>query len=158
MTIATISQTTAAGRGLCVEEEAFVALMRTTDALVRATEGVLKGADVLPAQYNVLRILRGSPEGLPCSEIGKRMISRDPDMTRLLDRMEKRGFITRERGTEDRRLVFTKITQRGLEILAGLDEPVRAMHKKMLGHMGAKRLKELEELLSVAREKAESDD
>jgi DNA-binding MarR family transcriptional regulator len=153
----TISEVVAR-RGLCPEEDAFVSLMRTTDALMRSMEWVLRDADVLPAQYNVLRILRGSPGGLPCSEIGKRMISRDPDITRLLDRMEKRGFITRQRGTEDRRVVFTKITRAGLNLLAGLDETVRATHRKMLGHMGTKRLKDLQELLEVARENTDSAD
>jgi DNA-binding MarR family transcriptional regulator len=141
-------------RGLCAEEDVFVSLLRTADALMRGSEGVLKEADVLPAQYNVLRILRGSPNGLPCSEIAKRMISRDPDMTRLLDRMEKRGFISRERSTSDRRVVVTKITQPGLATLAYLDEPVREAHRKSLGHLGATRMKQLTDLLAVAREKS----
>jgi DNA-binding MarR family transcriptional regulator len=140
--------------GLCPEEEVFVSLMRTTDALIRATEGVLKEADVLPTQYNVLRILRGSPEGLPCSEIAKRMISRDPDMTRLLDRMEKRGLISRQRGMDDRRVVLTRITPQGLDVLARLDASVREIHQRMLGHMGQERLEALEELLCAARERA----
>jgi DNA-binding MarR family transcriptional regulator len=144
-------------RGLCPEEEVFVNLLQTTDALIRATEGVLKAVDVLPTQYNVLRILRGSPEGLPCSEIGERMISRDPDMTRLLDRMEKRGLISRERGTEDRRVVVTKITRTGKEVLARLDPPVKEIHQRMLGHLGTKRLEALGELLRAARERAEEE-
>ncbi len=139
-------------RGLCAEEEAFVSLLQTVDALVRATEGVLKGSEVLPTQYNVLRILRGSPEGLPCSEIGKRMISRDPDMTRLLDRMEKGGLIYRERDTKDRRVVVTRISEQGLERLAKLDGPVRDIHRQTLGHLGKERLGELVELLRLARE------
>lgn len=132
----------------------FVNLLRTSDALMRASEGILRAADVQPTQYNVLRILRGSPDGLPCSEIAKRMISRDPDMTRLLDRMEKRGLISRERATEDRRVVVTKITRGGHEILARLDEAVKGIHQRMLGHMGKKRLGELNELLRIARERA----
>lgn len=144
-------------RGLCPEEEVFVNLLRTADALVRASEGVLKAADVLPTQYNVLRILRGSPDGLPCSEIAKRMISRDPDMTRLLDRMEKRGLISRERATEDRRVVVTKITRSGKEVLTRLDRSVKEIHQSMLGHMGTKRLEALGELLRAARARAVSE-
>jgi DNA-binding MarR family transcriptional regulator len=141
-------------RGLCTEEDVFVNLLQTADALMRATEGVLKAADVLPAQYNVLRILRGSPDGLPCSEIAKRMISRDPDITRLLDRMEKRGLISRERGTADRRVVFTRITPEGLGVLAELDGPVREIHRRKLGHLGEERLQKLVKLLQIARERA----
>jgi DNA-binding MarR family transcriptional regulator len=141
-------------RGLCLEEDVFVNLLRTADALVRATEGVLKAAEVLPTQYNVLRILRGSPAGLPCSEIAKRMISRDPDMTRLLDRMERRELISRERATADRRVVVTKITSAGQAVLARLDPPVKEIHQRMLGHLGAKRLESLGELLRAARERA----
>jgi DNA-binding MarR family transcriptional regulator len=139
-------------KGLCAEEDAFVSLLRTADALIRGAEGVLKAADVLPAQYNVMRILRGAPEGLPCSEISRRMISRDPDMTRLLDRMEKRGLIARHRNTADRRVVLTRITDQGLRVLAELDEPVRAAHRRQLGHMGHERLVALVELLRAARE------
>lgn len=114
----------------------------------------MKAADVSPTQYNVLRILRGSPDGLPCSEIAKRMINRDPDMTRLLDRIEKRGLISRERATEDRRVVVTKITRAGQEVLARLDPSVKKIHQRVLGHLGAKRLGALGELLDAARERA----
>jgi DNA-binding MarR family transcriptional regulator len=140
-------------RGLCPEEEAFVSILRTGDALVRATESVLRNADVSPTQYNVMRILRGSPDGLPCSEIAKRLINRDPDVTRLLDRMEKRGLISRQRATTDRRVVVTKITPEGLAALGALDEPVRNAHRATLGHLGAKRLQLLVELLETARER-----
>jgi DNA-binding MarR family transcriptional regulator len=150
-----IGKATAGGqgkrRGLSLEEDVFVSILRTGDALMRASEHVLRDSDVLPTQYNVLRILRGSPDGLPCSEIAKRMISRDPDMTRLLDRMEKRGLISRERSTSDRRVVVTRITEQGMDVLARLDEPVRESHRKTLGHLGARRLKELMELLAAVR-------
>lgn len=141
-------------RGLCPEEEVFLNLLKAAEALTRAAEGVLKAADVLPTQYNVLRILRGSPDGLPCSEIAKRMISRDPDMTRLLDRMEERGLISRERATDDRRVVVTTITGNGKEVLARLDAPVKEVHQRLLGHLGSKRLVALGELLRAVRERA----
>src|ERR1700730_10115868 len=94
----------------CPEEAAFLDLLRTTDMLSRGLVKVLKTEDLSATQYNVLRILRGSAEGLPCGEIASRMITRDPDVTRLLDRLEKRGLISRCRKGEDRRTVMTRIT------------------------------------------------
>src|SRR5215467_1959891 len=88
------------------EEEAFLDLLRTTDLLSRGPAQVIKAEDLSATQYNVLRILRGAPEGLACGEIGNRMITRDPDITRLLDRLEKRGLISRARDTKDRRMVL----------------------------------------------------
>lgn len=129
----------------------FLDLLRTTDLLSRGLITVLKTADLSPTQYNVLRILRGSIEGLPCGEIATRMITRDPDITRLLDRLEKRGLISRCRETKDRRMVMARITPEGLNVLARLDEPVQSGHRKQLGHLGVDRLQELTELLRVAR-------
>jgi DNA-binding MarR family transcriptional regulator len=103
----------------------------------------------------VLRILRGAPEGLACSDIGARMISRDPDITRLLDRLEKRRFISRTRETKDRRMVVTRITQGGLEALARLDKPMHDVHRKQLGHLGRERLRNLTELLEACRSEPE---
>ncbi|MFZ0815857.1 MAG: MarR family transcriptional regulator, partial [Candidatus Sulfotelmatobacter sp.] len=111
----------------------------------------LKTEGLSANQYNVLRILRGSTAGLPCGEIARRMITRDPDITRLLDRLEKRGLISRWREAADRRLVMARITREGLKLLDRLDEPVEAAHRRQLGHMGRKRLETLIELLSAAR-------
>ena len=135
----------------CPEEAAFLDLLRTTDMLSRGLVRILKTVDVSATQYNVLRILRGSPSGLPCGEIGNRMITRDPDVTRLLDRLEKRGLISRCRETEDRRTVMARISPDGLKLLARLDEPVQATHRQQLGHLGTKRLRALTELLAVSR-------
>lgn len=135
------------------EEDTFVSLLRTADLLSRSAEKVLKLADVSPTQYNVLRILRGAPEGLTCSEIGKRMISRDPDITRLLDRLEKRSLVARCRETKDRRQVMTRISPEGLRLLRDLDGPVNDVHRRQLGHMGREGLRSLQELLEKAREK-----
>jgi DNA-binding MarR family transcriptional regulator len=127
---------------------AFVALQRAADKLAMQAEQLLKSNGLTGAQYNVLRILRGAgPDGLACSSISERMISHDPDMTRLLDRMEKRDLITRQRQSDDRRVVKTKITSGGLEVLKRLDAPVRDMHKQQFAHMGAARVKVLAELL-----------
>jgi DNA-binding MarR family transcriptional regulator len=135
------------------EEALFLELLRTTDMLSRGMVHVLKAEDLSPTQYNVLRILRGSREGLPCGEIASRMITRDPDITRLLDRLEKRSVISRCRETKDRRTVMARITDEGLKLLARLDEPVQAGHRKQLGHLGRERLRALTELLRVARSK-----
>jgi DNA-binding MarR family transcriptional regulator len=135
------------------EESAFIDLIRTTDLLSRRTAHVLKQADLSPTQYNVLRILRGAPDGLSCSEIGNRMITRDPDITRLLDRMEKRALIARARDEQDRRTVIVRIAPAGLELLSELDEPVQEVHREQLGHLGPRRLKELRDLLSACRER-----
>jgi DNA-binding MarR family transcriptional regulator len=134
-----------------LEEAAFLDLLRTTDMLARGLVTILRPEDLSSTQYNVLRILRGAPEGLPCGEIGKRMITRDPDITRLLDRLEKRGLISRSREARDRRTVMARITGAGLKLLARLDEPVQAAHRKQLGHLGRERLRLLTGLLREAR-------
>lgn len=138
-------------RGGCPEEAALLDLVRTCDLLSRRPAQVLKQEDLSPTQYNVLRILRGALDGLACGEIANRMITRDPDITRLLDRLEKRGLISRCRETKDRRTVMARITAEGLKLLARLDEPIQAAHRKQLGHLGRERLRELAELLSAAR-------
>ena len=138
-------------RPACPEEAVFLDLMRTTDMLARTLVAVIKAEDLSPNQYNVLRILRGAQDPLPCGEIASRMITRDPDITRLLDRLEKRGLISRCRETKDRRMVMAGITPAGLKLLSRLDEPVEAAHRRCLGHMGRERLGALTELLHAAR-------
>ncbi|HEY1341356.1 MAG TPA: MarR family transcriptional regulator [Bryobacteraceae bacterium] len=133
------------------EEAAFLDLVRTSEMLSRPLALLLKAEDLSPAQYNVLRILRGSPEGLTCGEIGSRMISRDPDITRLLDRMEKRKLVARGRDDKDRRVVLVRITPEGMGALARLDQPIRDTHRRLLGHLGADRLRTLRELLEACR-------
>jgi DNA-binding MarR family transcriptional regulator len=137
------------------EEAAFLDLLRTTDALSRKPAELLKTEDLSTNQYNVLRILRGAQEGLPCGEIGNRMITRDPDVTRLLDRLEKRSLIARSRQNRDRRMVLARITTHGLKLLARLDGPVQHLHRSQLGHLGQKRLHALGRLLAKARERSE---
>jgi MarR family transcriptional regulator, organic hydroperoxide resistance regulator len=135
-----------------LESRIFVGILRAADTLCQEAERLLKAAGFTGAQYNVLRILRGAePEGLPCRGIGDRMISHDPDMTRLLDRMEKRGLITRERQTDDRRVVKTRITPSALSLLKTLDRPVHELHKRQFRHMSAARLKILSDLLEKVR-------
>ena len=149
----TVEQAKGARRG-SPEEAAFLELVRTTDLLSRGLVRIIKTEDISSNQYNVLRILRGSPEGLACGEIANRMITRDPDVTRLLDRLEKRELISRCRETKDRRTVMARITPEGLKLLGRLDEPVQAAHRKQLGHLGRERLQVLTELMSLARSQA----
>lgn len=134
------------------EEAAYLDLVRTTEMLSRPLTQLLKGEDLSAAQYNVLRILRGCPEGLTCGDIANRMVTRDPDITRLLDRMEKRSLISRSRNDKDRRVVLTQITEEGLHLLNRLDQPVRDAHRRLLGHLGAEKLRNLRELLQLCRD------
>jgi DNA-binding MarR family transcriptional regulator len=131
-----------------LEDRLFVAILKTADSLSQGAERLIKTAGLTPAQYNVLRILRGAePDGLLCRGISERMISRDPDITRLLDRMEAHKLITRERQKEDRRVIKTRITPEGLKLLKKLDRPVHELHKDQFRHMPAARVKQLTELL-----------
>src|SRR5262249_5293360 len=134
------------------EERIFIALLKAADALVQEAEELTRCAELTGTQYNVLRILRGAgPEGLACRGIGERMITHDPDITRLLDRMEKNGLITRERQKDDRRVVKTRIPPRGLELMKPLDQPMRDLHKRQFRHMAGGRLKTLCGLLEEIR-------
>ena len=135
-----------------LEERIFITLLKMADALGQEAERLTRTAELTGTQYNVLRILRGAgPEGLPCRGIGDRMIAHDPDITRLLDRMEKRGLITRERQKDDRRVVKTRITPHGLALLKPLDQPMRDLHKRQFRHMAGARLKTLCDLLEEIR-------
>jgi DNA-binding MarR family transcriptional regulator len=128
-----------------------LSLLRTADLLARGAEEAIKPSGLSATQYNVLRILRGAgPEGLCCGEVAERMLTHDPDITRLLDRLEKRGLVRRARESEDRRVITVRITQEGLRILAKLDEPIEELHRRQLGHLGQRRLQRLIDLLKSA--------
>ncbi len=136
-----------------LEEEALVALQRTADLLQGRLGDMLKPHGLSPTQYNALRILRGAgEEGRSCSEIAERMINRDPDITRLVDRLERRGLVKRSRDGKDRRVITTCITLAGLELLRGLDRPIEEFNRKLLGHMGEEQLQNFIKLLETARE------
>jgi DNA-binding MarR family transcriptional regulator len=136
-----------------VEQEAYLALLRTADTLEAQVEAKLKEFGLTGTQYNALRILRGAgPEGLPCSEIGERMITRDPDITRLLNRLQKRGLVTRARGKSDRRVIYGKITAAGLKLLHEIDEPLEEFGREILSHVSQDKLQQLIDLLEVVRE------
>jgi DNA-binding MarR family transcriptional regulator len=134
------------------EQEAYLALLRTADALQTQVEARLKEFGLTGTQYNALRILRGAgPEGLPCREIGERMITHDPDITRLLNRLQDRGFVKRTRAKNDRRVICGKITPAGLKLLREMDSPLEKRGREMLRHVGQEKLKELIELLELVR-------
>jgi len=139
-----------------LEEEVSVALLRTADQLAwRGTE-MFKQYGLSSTQYNALRILRGAGEkGLACSEIGERMINRDPDITRLIDRLERRGLVIRSREQKDRRVITTRITTAGMELLRSLDRPVTEFHQQLLGPLGERQLRSLIRLLEAVRRRTE---
>jgi DNA-binding MarR family transcriptional regulator len=135
-----------------VQEEVVLALMRTADLVSMPMVEVLRAEGLSSSQYNVLRILRGAgEEGLPCGEISDRMVRRDPDLTRLLDRLESRALVTRTRGTTDRRVVRAAITPAGLTLLATLDEPIEAAVKQAVSGVPVARLRELLGVLEEIR-------
>ncbi|MEO7996077.1 MAG: MarR family transcriptional regulator [Gemmatimonadaceae bacterium] len=135
-----------------LQQEAHLNVVRTGAALQDAFEQLLKPYGVSNTQYNVLRILRGAePDGLCRNELRDRLITRMPDVTRLLDRMEEIELVSRERETSDRRLVTTRITRRGRRLVDELDNVVTAEHQRTLGHLNKAQLTTLIELLTLAR-------
>jgi DNA-binding MarR family transcriptional regulator len=136
-----------------LQAEVFLNLMRTTDALSRGMEDILKLAGLSHAQYNALRILRGAGEqGLCCREVAERMVTRDPDITRLLDRMERRSLVLRSRDSRDRRVITVRISAAGQKLLKDLDGPLSEYNRKLLSHMDKGDQRKLLELLEAARE------
>ena len=136
-----------------LEEEAHLNVQRTANELAQPLAELLKAHDLTSTQYNVLCILRGAGKGgLTAGDIGERMVTRDPDVTRLLDRLERRGLVERWRCTEDRRVVWTRITAAGADAITPLDVRVDELNVRLLAHMGEDRLRQLVELLEEVRE------
>lgn len=134
------------------EQEAFLNLLRTTDHLQAEFTKLFNAHGLSGPQYNVLRILRGSGgEGVPCLEIAGQMITRMPDITRLVDRLEAANLVERSRTESDRRIVLVRITPTGNELLAKLDQPVRDMHRQVMSNLSEVELNELSRLLTKAR-------
>lgn len=135
-----------------MEEEAFLNLLRTSDCLHRAFQRQTRHWGVTSTQYNVLRILRGArPQGLTCSAIGDRMITAEPDITRLLARMKTLKLIKQQRDKQDRRVVWTQISPTGLELLDKMDAEITGAPKELLGHLKSEELQEFIRLLETAR-------
>lgn len=134
------------------EEEAGLNLLRTVDYVRLPFDRLFAEHGLSDPQYNVLRILRGhGGEGLPCSDIGTQMITRMPDITRLVDRLEQAKLVERARTTTDRRVVLVRLTKAGCDLLNRLDGPVRELHVQTLGHLKRSELAELNRLLVKAR-------
>ena len=128
-------------------------ILRTADVMTQRLTDLLKPSGLSPTQYNVLRILRGAAgKGVCCGEIGERMITRDPDVTRLIDRLEKRNLLTRSRSKEDRRFVSIHLTPEGLELVNQLDEPLEKWNRKLMQNISSGEMKVLIELLEQLRE------
>ena len=136
-----------------LQQEAYLSIVRTTSALTDRVEDLLKPYGISATQYNVLRILRGAGDGGLCrNELRDRMLTRMPDMTRLLDRMEEAGLVTRSRERDDRRMVLTQITAKGRELLSALDRPMTDLHRDQLARLTEEQLQALIGLLTAIRE------
>ncbi len=135
-----------------VEEETLLNLLRTADCLQRALQRKSRDWGVTSTQYNVLRILRGAqPQGLTCSAIGSRMITAEPDITRLLARLKTLKLVKQGRDRHDRRVVWTQISDAGLELLQAMDPVIQRLPGELLGHLESAELAELIRLLELAR-------
>lgn len=135
-----------------LEEEAHLNIIKTAELLWGSVDATLKTAELTSTQYNVLRILRGAqPDGVSCSQISERLVTKDSDITRLLDRLEARALLARERDAKDRRVIITRITDEGLRLLQDLDKPIAECLRRTLGHLNEKRLATLIKLLEEVR-------
>jgi DNA-binding MarR family transcriptional regulator len=141
------------------EQEVFLGLWRTYDRLKALEDELFAGFDLTAQQYNVLRLLGNVyPAALPTLELAGRLVSRAPDITRMIDKLEQRGLIRRERPPEDRRVVHVVLTEAGLDLIQTLSEPLRECHERQLGHLSRAELKSLSVLLKQARSVHERDD
>ena len=136
-----------------LEDEVFINIIRTAEVFNRKQTEFLKNYDLTPSQFNVLRILRGAePDGLICREIGERMVAFDPDVTKLLDRLEAKDLVIRERQQTDRRVITVRVSEEGLKLLKKIDRPILDFANDLLGHLNEKKLRALNELVEEARE------
>jgi DNA-binding MarR family transcriptional regulator len=134
------------------EQEAFLNLWRTYDRLRALEDDLFGGFDLTPQLYNLLRLLKTArPESVPTLALAERLVSRAPDVTRMLDKLEARGLVARARSAEDRRSVLVEVTDAGLALLAQIAAPLRACHARQLGHLTPSELERLTELLKAAR-------
>tara|TARA_R110002072_G_scaffold284587_1_gene449054 strand:- start:94207 stop:94686 length:480 start_codon:yes stop_codon:yes gene_type:complete len=139
------------------EQEAVLNILRTNDQFQNRFGRLFRQYGLTSSQYNVLRILRGEGKPMPCLEIGSRMIQVVPAMTGLIDRLEKLELVRRERCTEDRRIVYTELTEKAATLLDEMDEPVTELEKALMGQLTRKELKELSRLLEKARQSLSDD-
>jgi DNA-binding MarR family transcriptional regulator len=135
-----------------LDQEAALSILRTSDRLQLQFARLFREHDLTPAQYNVLRILRGEGKPLPILEIASRTVAVVPGITGLIDRLERAGFVNRVRCDTDRRVIYVALTDRGTKTLAALDEPLLDLHRHLLGHLSSGELQELVRLLAKVRE------
>ena len=140
------------------QQEAYLALWRTYDRLRAFEDELFARFDLTAQQYNLLRLLRAAREPVPTLSLAERLVSRAPDVTRMLDKLEERKLLTRTRSAKDRRAVLVAITDRGRELLDAIAEPLRECHERQLGHLSAAELKSLVALLKLARDPHEPSD
>jgi DNA-binding MarR family transcriptional regulator len=139
-----------------LEEEALLNLIRTADCLNRALQHRIRPWGITATQYNVLRILRGAhPRGLTCSAVGERMLTAEPDITRLLSRLKVLKFVRQHRDRHDRRMIWTQISDAGLRLLSEMDPMIEKAPPELLGHLGESNLTELIRLLEAARSRCD---
>jgi len=134
------------------EEEANLNIVRTNDRFQNRFGRLFREYGLTPSQYNVLRILRGEGKPMPSLEIAERMIQVVPAMTGLIDRLEKQELVKRDRSLEDRRVIYIELTEKGVEILQQLDQPVLQLNRSLVGHLTRAELKELSRLLEKCRQ------
>ena len=132
-------------------QEVYLTLFRTHEALLFEFKVLFKELGLSEPQYNALRILRANGKPLPVYQVAERMLTREPDITRIFDRLVRGEFVERTRCEEDRRVVWVDLTAKGKGILKKLDRPLMALHRKQLGHLGVRKLRSLRELLEEAR-------
>ena len=135
--------------------DVYISLFHTHEALLFEFKTLLKEYGLSEPQFNVLRILRGSPKPLQVYQVAERMLTREPDITRLFDRLVREDLVERTRGEDDRRVVWVGLTTKGRELANKLDRPVMALHGKQLARLGVRKLRLLQELLEEAREKGQ---
>jgi DNA-binding MarR family transcriptional regulator len=141
-----------------LEQEVFLNLWRTYDRLRMLEDELFAQFDLTPQQYNVLRLLRAEhPQALPTLTLANRLVSRAPDITRILDKLELRGLIGRDRLPENRRVVLVRLTESGIELLDHLIAPLKDCHLRQLGHLSPEQLVQLRDLLRQARCPLEDD-
>lgn len=133
------------------EQEAMLNVLRTNDQFQNRFGRLFREYGLTSSQYNVLRILRGEGEPLPCQDIAERMIQVVPAMTGLIDRLEKQELVRRKRSTDDRRVIYIDLTPKAKKLLARMDQPVLELHQQLIGHMSRRELSELSRLLEKAR-------
>jgi DNA-binding MarR family transcriptional regulator len=139
------------------EQEAFLNLWRTYDRLRGLEDDLFAGYDLTPQQYNALRLLKAEhPDTLPTLALADRLVSRAPDITRLVDKLEARGLVARERPADNRRVVRVGVTPAGLKLLKAVAGPLRDCHARQLGHLSASELRQLTTLLRAARQPHEN--